>query len=74
MVTAKRFYQAGVAGPAGNPGVISVGITLEDDAGWRHEEIVYVQPGNKAHEQEQLDYAVEKLMKTHGKTGPWKWT
>lgn len=73
MVTAKRFYQAAVAGPAGNPGVKSVCITLEDVTGWRHEEIVSIQAGSTAHEQQQLDYAVEKLMKTYGKTGPWKW-
>jgi hypothetical protein len=73
MIRASRWYQAGVAGPAGNPGVKSVGIRLENNASWRHEEIVYIQPGSDAHEQEQLDHAVENLMKAHGKTAPWKW-
>ena len=73
MVTAKRFYQAGVAGPAGNPGVKSIGITLEDGVGWRHEEIVSIQPGSAAHEQEQLDHAVKKLIEQHGKPASWKW-
>jgi hypothetical protein len=40
--------------------------------GWRHEEIVSIQAGNVAREQEQLDFAVEKLMKTHGRIGSWK--
>ena len=73
MVTASRFYQVSAAGPPSDPGVKSVGITVEDDAGWRHEQVVYIQAGSAAHELEQLDYAVENLMKAHGKVGPWRW-
>ena len=73
MIKASRWYEAGVDGPAGNRGIKSVGIAVEDDAGWRHEQIVYIDPGTDPHEQEQLGHALEKILKAHGRVGPWSW-
>lgn len=74
MVTVRKFYQAQVAGPAGMPGVKSVGLTLEDETGWRHEQIVSIEAGSDDHEMAQLNRAVENLIDTHGRGTAWQWT